>query len=98
MNIRTGILIGIGILLLAIMPLPYGFYTLTRIYICLLTGFLAYKSWKNNLSSWMWIFGIIAIVFNPIIPIFLDRSLWAIIDIITAVILFASISQLKAID
>lgn len=95
MNLKTARLIGIGILLLALLPMPYGYYTFTRICICILSGYLAYTSWEEKISLWMWIFFIVAIVFNPIIPIYLERGLWAVLDLVTAIILFVSISQLK---
>lgn len=95
MNKKTPSLIAIVLLLLALFPMPYGYYTLVRICICLLSGYLAYKSWQEKINLWMWIFIIIAILFNPIIPIYLCRTLWAIIDLATAIIFFASLSQLK---
>ncbi|MFC1593519.1 DUF6804 family protein [Candidatus Neomarinimicrobiota bacterium] len=95
MNTKTPSLIIIALLLLALLPMPYGFYTLVRICVCLFSIFLAYKTWQEKIELWMWIFIVIAILFNPIIPIFLGRGLWAFLDIITAVVFFASISQLK---
>lgn len=95
MNIKTPTFIVIFLLLLALLPMPYGYYTLVRICICLYSAFLAYKSWQKNIQLWMWIFIVIAVLFNPIIPIYLSRELWAIIDIVVAIVFFVSISQLK---
>lgn len=95
MSKKTPSLIAIVLLLLALFPMPYGYYTFVRICICLLSGYLAYKSWQEKINLWMWIFFIIAILFNPIIPIYLGRTLWAIIDIIVAAVLIVSIFQLK---
>lgn len=95
MNLNTPTLIAIGLLLIALLPMPYGYYTLVRICICLYSGFLAYKSWKEKIDMWMWIFIVVAVLFNPIIPIYLDRGLWAMIDIATAIVFFISISRLN---
>lgn len=95
MNLKTPTLIAIGLLLIALVPMPYGYYTFVRICICLYSVFLAYKSWEEKTDIWMWIFIVLAILFNPILPIYFGRGLWALIDLITAGIFFASLSQLK---
>lgn len=98
MKIKTPSFIAIFLLLIALLPMPYGYYTLVRICICLYSAFLAYKSWEEKIDIWMWIFIVIAVLFNPIIPIYLNRELWAIIDIVIAIVFFISISQLKLVD
>ncbi len=98
MNLKTAQLITIVMLLIALLPMPYGYYTLVRICVCVLSSFLAYKTWQEKINLWMWIFIIIAILFNPIIPIYLSRELWAVIDIVVAIVFFVSISQLKIDD
>ena len=95
MNIKTPSFIAILLLLLALFPMPYGYYTLVRLCICLYSVFLAYKSWERKIDIWMWIFIVITVLFNPIIPIYLSRELWAVIDIVTAIVFFISISRLN---
>lgn len=98
MNLKTAQLIAIAMLLLALLPMPYGYYTLLRIAICAFSVYLVYRIWQKNIQLWLWIFIIIAILFNPIIPIYLSRGLWALIDITVAVVFFVSITQLKIDD
>ncbi len=43
----------------------------------------------------MWTMGFIALLFNPIMPIYLDKMLWSLIDLIVAVIFIVSIFILK---
>ena len=95
MNNKTPSLIAIVLLLLALLPMPYGYYTLVRLCIFIYSAYLAYNLWQEKNETWMWIFIVIAILFNPVIPIYLDRVLWTLIDLITAGIFFASLSQLK---
>lgn len=95
MNLKTAQLITIPMLLLALLPMPYGYYTFLRISICIFSGYLAYKTWQNNIQIWMWIFMCIAILFNPIIPIYLGRALWAFVDIIVVIVFLVSLSHLK---
>ena len=74
---------------------PYSYYQILRWVICGATGYFAYLAYENNKNAWVWVFGIIAILFNPIIPFYLDRGTWAVIDIITATIIFTSIFKQK---
>ncbi len=42
---------------------------------------------KNGINFWVIAFGLIAVVFNPIIPVYLyDKALWAPIDIVAAIL------------
>jgi len=80
------LLIPLILLILAIIfdGLPYGFFTLLRIVIFISA---LYYFWliKNDQKSWLSaIFLLIAILFNPIIPIYLSRPIWFFIDIIVA--------------
>lgn len=75
------------LLLLALADMPSGYYVIMRIIVCLISSVIAYSEFKDegvNLS--VVIFGVIAILFNPIIPVYLyDRDIWAPIDIISAI-------------
>lgn len=66
--------------------LPYGYFTLLWFVICTVGAYLAYKIYKENKESlWVWAFGFIAILFNPIIVIHLQREQWWFIDLIVGV-------------
>jgi len=91
MNFKTIRLIAAGLLLLAIADLHYGYYTFLRITICIVSVITFYLSYKSDNKSWMWLFGIIAVLFNPIIPIYLGKEFWVVIDFITAAIFIVSI-------
>jgi len=49
----------------------------------------------NHKEKWIWIFGFVAVLFNPFFPIYLNRELWTIIDLATGLFLIASIFVLK---
>ena len=84
------------LLLWALARHPYGYYTLLRFVVCGVSAYGAYFSSEIIINKgWAWIFGIIAILFNPIIPIHLDRDTWAVIDVAVAVVLGVSIFMLK---
>ena len=65
-------------------PLPHVFFTLNRIVTTLFAVLGAYCVWgKKPFLSYALI--LVAIVFNPIIPIHLKREIWQFIDVIATV-------------
>lgn len=75
-------LIAAGMLFAALFRWPYGYYSLLRWVVCAAAVLTAYMghAWKQ---SWaLWLFGFIAILFNPIAPIHLSRPLWLPIDLL----------------
>lgn len=63
--------------------LPYGFYTVLRICVCLLSVFHAMYLYADTSSMISTVPSIlIAIIWNPIIPIYLERETWLGLDFI----------------
>jgi hypothetical protein len=83
----------IVLLAVATARMPYGYYTFTRIVVCASAALIAYISWKEseNVISRLWavMFGLIAVLFNPLVPIYLKRATWFSIDIGIAAIFAA---------
>jgi len=52
---------------------PYGYYQLLRFVVCGVSVYVAYVAYKWQKIWATWLFGIIAVLFNPIIPIHLSR-------------------------
>jgi len=80
------------LLLLAILPLPYGYYIFLRWVTCGMAVFTAYIAYQWGFKWAIWVFIPLAILFNPIFPIYLTKEIWQPIDIITATIFIASLS------
>ncbi len=62
---------------------PYGYYSVMRWIVCASCIFLAIQSHKSNNSSWTWTFGVIAGIYNPVIPVQASRELWSIVNVAT---------------
>lgn len=94
-NILT--LVAVGFLFFALSNgLSYGYFTLMRFVVCAVSIYLAYKTYGDNKDSlWVWAFSFVAILFNPIIPIHLQREQWEVIDLLTGVFFVVSIFLLK---
>jgi len=74
------------ILLGALGRWPYGYYQLLRWVTCgvaVYVAFLAY-AWEKKWATYL--FGFIAVLFNPLLPIYLSREIWQPIDVICALL------------
>ena len=68
-------------------PLPYGYYMLLRFVETGVFAWAALVSYERNGQSLPWVFGLLALLFNPIIKIHLPKEFWAFIDIGAALLL-----------
>lgn len=84
---NTSFLLGF-LLLVAVFPLPYGYYVFLRLSIFVGSIFLAHAFYKRDQFNWMLVLAGLAILFNPIIPVHLSRGLWLPIDMVSAVTFF----------
>lgn len=76
-----------GLLLLALADLPIGYYTFLRIVVTIGAIAVIIKEFENGINFWTLSFGLIAIIFNPLIPVYLnDKDAWMPIDLISAVL------------
>ena len=76
-----------GILLMCILPLPYGFYTIVRIVTTVLSAYLAYGYYVKGRKELALMFAIIALIFQPFISLAISREVWLVVDIIVAILL-----------
>ena len=84
-----------ALLLVALFPMPYGYYILLRIVVCAVSIWSGIEAHKKGASITPWIFAVIAILYNPIEKIHLSKELWMPINIATAIIILSSIKKLK---
>lgn len=80
-----------AMLFIAALPVPvYGYYVLLRIIVTAVFGCAAYIAFSKDNSMLPWLYGLVAVVFNPFIPIHLPKEVWIPIDIVAAVFLLVS--------
>lgn len=89
--------ISIVLLLLAIPAIwPYGYYVFLRWMVTGSAIFLIWVANKLQKQKWLGLMIVIAILFNPIIPIYLTKEIWVVIDLIVAIIFLVSIFKIKS--
>lgn len=91
-------IVGIISLCITIFPIAYGIYNLNRIIITAIAIYYAYwiKENPNKKDFYFWALVFIAILFNPIIPIYLGiKSIWNLMDLAIIVFFIALITKFK---
>jgi len=89
-------LLSVALLLLALLKLPYGYFTLLRWAVCVVAVYHVVLA--NNMKRGVMgiYFGLIAILFNPIIPVYLNRQTWQPIDLVAALLFLLSFIFLRS--
>ena len=80
--------IGLGLaiaLVLCLLPMPYGYYTLVRFASMIIFGCMAYGFYKEEKMPFCIIAGSFALLFQPFVKIVLGRAMWNIVDVIVAI-------------
>ena len=87
--VRKLLIIAAAMLMIATLPLPIEFYTLLRVVVCGAAAYSAYCFFDKKIPQSGLILVLIAIVWNPLIPIYLyDKFIWILLDISAAIYMF----------
>jgi hypothetical protein len=84
-----------AMLFIGVAPLPYGYYILLRLVACGTFGYAAYIAYTKNNQSLPWFYGVMAVLFNPIIKIHLPKEYWVVIDVVAGILLLATKGKIK---
>lgn len=77
---------------------PYSYYTILRFIVCGAGAYSSFVASKEKSPGWTLIFAGIAVLFNPLIPVYLDKANWVPIDCIVAAILLISLFKIYERD
>jgi hypothetical protein len=66
---------------------PYSYYTLLRWICCPIFAYSAIAAHEENRLPWVWIFGVLALLYNPLFRVHLDRSTWTGVNWATVAVL-----------
>lgn len=93
---KPAIIGGIAALLLvvAVGDHPYGYYTFLRWATTCAAIWLAVIASQNNKESWLLFLIPTALLFNPLVPVFLTKETWTPINLLVAVGMFLTGKQL----
>lgn len=73
------------LLVIAVFPLEYGYYIFLRLAITAAAIWIAIAAGRNSQGGWVAAGVIMALLFNPFIPVWLSKGVWIPIDLAGAV-------------
>jgi nicotinamide riboside transporter PnuC len=88
-------LVAAALLLVALGPWPYEYYTALRIIVTGASVVLAVAAFRTKQTGWAIAAIVVAVLFNPLVPIWLDRGVWAILDVASALLLTVAALRLR---
>jgi hypothetical protein len=77
------------LLIAAFTEWPYFMYVLLRVFICGSSAYIASKLYSRHRVPLTWLFGAIAVLFNPVLPVRMARSDWQATNVLAAIIFIA---------
>lgn len=83
-------IVSILLLIAALINLPYGFYTFLRFVVFIFCIYCVYhlrEIYKNKINFFILPI-LVAILYNPIIRVHLDKESWTVINLITIVLIW----------
>ena len=87
---NTAVVIVAVLSLLALADWPYGYYTFLRWVILVSSGLLIYTSYELHKKFWVIVGVALLLLWNPIAPVHLDREIWAVLNVVAALLFGAS--------
>lgn len=75
-------------IILALFPMPYGFYILLKFILCIIFLVNLYQRYEFQIAAfnkWAWGYAVLALLYNPLVPFHLGREIWTLVNIITLV-------------
>ena len=87
-----------ALMLLCLAPMPYGYFQLVRFVAMVAFGMIAYRYYVIHKNIAAWVFGLLALLFQPFLKIALGRTIWNVIDVLVAILLIAIFVYEKRIE
>ena len=76
-------------LLLCLADMPYGYYELVRLVAAAVFAYFAYDGFRARHDARIFVFGALALLFQPFVKVALGRTVWNVVDVVVAVVLIA---------
>lgn len=87
------------LLLVALSPdNEIGYYRVMRWIVCAAFAYIALTSYSKKQSSWVWVWGVAAGIYNPIVPVEASRGVWLVVNLASiGLIVFDAIGGVKSV-
>lgn len=91
--LSVALVVTAAMLFLAALRWPYAYYEILRIITCGTAGYAAYSSARTRRDGWVFVFGVIALLFNPFVPVRMTRAAWGIVDPVVAILMLLALRR-----
>jgi len=75
--------------------LPYVYFQLMTWVVAGAAVMTALQAYKHNMQTVAWVFAFVAVVFNPVAPLYLRSDIWQLVDIAAATLFVLSLLVLR---
>jgi hypothetical protein len=96
LRVLLAIVTAVLLVLATVFDWPYGYYNLLRVVVSFCSAYLAWVATSVERVPWAIAFGVLVLLFNPFLPVYLTRGIWRVLDIATAGIMVTSIPALSS--
>ena len=79
------------VLLICLLPLPYGFFVFVRLIATVVFGYLTYDFYQRGETVKCVVVALLMLLFQPIAKVTFEREIWNVIDVIVALLLFGNV-------
>lgn len=79
-----------GMLFIGAAPLPYGYYMFLRLIACGVFAYASFLAYSKNCRALPWVYGLLALLFNPFVKIHLPKEMWVFVDIGAGILVLAT--------
>ena len=86
---------GATLLVLGTGTYAYGYYQLLRCVVCGISIYSVLEALELKARGWVATFATLALLFNPLVPVRLDRATWMQADLLAALALLVSLPGLR---
>lgn len=77
--------------------LPYAYYVLLRWVVFAIGLYFLWISYYFSQYGWLWVMGLLALLYNPFFPVYLIRELWITIDVFAILVFLLYSKAMKII-
>ncbi len=99
-NVTIAAKVSAAMLVLAVFPTwSIGYYDLLRLVVCLSAVYIAlYAKRVAKSDRLLWIMIVIALLYNPISPIYVNRGLWSLLHLVAAAVFWITATSPKRLS
>ena len=92
MGLEKGVKIGLAAaLIICLADMPYGYYQLVRFLAMIAFAYFAYSNYEKGNNSLVFLYGGLALLFQPLLKISLGREIWNVVDVVVGIGLLVSV-------